>query len=104
MTTSTVCTDTNDNAQRIARSRKRNGEKPGFCVSKNVPIKESDCWKYWKTTKRRKVKKSLSEGKKIEVDIKSIYDFNNKRPKRFEVKSIINKKEIQEIKKYKFYN
>ncbi len=32
-------------------------------------------------------------------------DLNNKRPKRFEVKSIIvDKKGIQEIKKYKFYN
>ena len=50
-------------------------------------------------------KKSLSEGKKIEVDIQIIYDSNSKRPKRFEVKSIIvDKKGIQEIKKYKFYN
>ena len=62
--------------------RKRNGGKPVFCESKNAPIKESDCWKYWKTTKRRKVKKSLSNGKKIEVDIKSIYDSDKstKRP------------------------
>ena len=42
---------------------------------------------------------------KVEVDIQIIYDSNNKRPKRFEVKSIIvDKKGIQEIKKYKFYN
>ena len=42
---------------------------------------------------------------KVEVDIQIIYDSNSKRPKRFEVKSIIvDKKGIQEIKKYKFYN
>ena len=45
---------------------------------------------------------------KDEVDIQIIYDSNSKRPKRFEVKSIIVDKkgiqEIQEIKKYKFYN
>ena len=42
---------------------------------------------------------------KDEVDIQIIYDSNSKRPKRFEVKSIIvDKKGIQEIKKYKFYN
>ena len=41
----------------------------------------------------------------VEVDIQIIYDSNSKRPKRFEVKSIIvDKKGIQEIKKYKFYN
>ena len=39
------------------------------------------------------------------VDIQIIYNSNSKRPKRFEVKSIIvDKKGIQEIKKYKFYN
>ena len=35
-----MCTDTNDKnllAQRIARSQKRNGGKPVFCESKNVP-------------------------------------------------------------------
>ena len=42
---------------------------------------------------------------KVEFDIQIIYDSNSKRPKRFEVKSIIvDKKGIQEIKKYKFYN
>ena len=53
----------------------------------------------------KKWKDALSEGKKVEVDIQIIYDSNSKRPKRFEVKSIIvDKKGIQEIKKYKFYN
>lgn len=53
----------------------------------------------------KKWKDALSEGKKVEIDIQIIYDSNSKRPKRFEVKSIIvDKKGIQEIKKYKFYN
>ena len=58
----------------------------------------------WKSMEK-KWKDALSEGKKVEVDIQIIYDSNSKRPKRFEVKSIIvDKKGIQEIKKYKFYN
>lgn len=58
----------------------------------------------WKSMEK-KWKDALSEGKKVEVDIQIIYNSNSKRPKRFEVKSIIvDKKGIQEIKKYKFYN
>ena len=58
----------------------------------------------WKSMEK-KWKDALSEGKKVEVDIQIIYDSNSKRPKRFEVQSIIvDKKGIQEIKKYKFYN
>ena len=58
----------------------------------------------WKSMEK-KWKDALSEGKKVEIDIQIIYDSNSKRPKRFEVKSIIvDKKGIQEIKKYKFYN
>lgn len=43
-------------------------------------------------------KKSLSEGKKIEVDIQIIYDLNNKRPKRFLVEyKISNEPTVQMI-------
>ena len=41
----------------------------------------------------------------VKVDIQIIYDRNNKRPKRFNVKSIITNYEgKKQIKKYKFYN
>ena len=48
---------------------------------------------------------ALSEGKRVDVDIKIVYDGNNKRPKRFNVRSTtIDKNGNKQIKDFKFYN